>query len=164
MALCDTHSHVSCPKHTRWNHEVNSESLCNKLIAHCEITCISSRRRVFFFSFLDCQFLTGLGDVKLQIIKIVADLSKEINLWIRDSPKKSSFTYWVTINLKDSTVLYHHVFWKLIFPWFINTLSFESCLLCTGLLHRLFSFVKNTLTNDKYMYNIINLFHYDSTW
>lgn len=147
MALCDTHSHVSCPKHTRWNHEVNSESLCNKLIAHCEITCISSRRRVFFFFFFGLPIFNRFRRVKLQIIKIVADLSKEINLWIRDSPKKSSFTYWVTINLKDSTVLYHRVFWKLIFPWFINTVSFDSCLLCTGLLHRLFSFVKNTLTD-----------------
>lgn len=147
MALCDTHSHVSCLKHKRWNHEVNSESLCNKLIAHCKITCISSRRRVIFFFFFGLPIFNRFRRVKLQIIKIVADLSKEINLWIRDSPKKSSFTYWVTINLKDSTVLYHHVFWKLIFPWFINTLSFESCLLCTGLLHRLFSFVKNTLTD-----------------
>lgn len=147
MALYDTHSHVSCLKHKRWNHEVNSESLCNKLIAHCKITCISSRRRVIFFSFFGLPIFNRFRRVKLQIIKIVADLSKEINLWIRDSPKKSSFTYWVTINLKDSTVLYHHVFWKLIFPWFINTLSFESCLLCTGLLHRLFSFVKNTLTD-----------------
>lgn len=95
-----------------------------------------------------------MTDVQLEfiickIIMIVADLQKnvckEINLWIRDSQKKSSFTYWATINLKDSTVFCQHVFWKLIFPWFINNLSFESCLLCTGLLHRLFSFVKNTL-------------------